>query len=242
MTHALQDLTVIVTGAGSGLGAAVAHALAAAGARCVLAGRRLTPLQAVATRIMAEGGSARAVQADVTDEGQVAALVSAAVTEFGGVDIVVNSAGLLKQAPITETSVALWDEILNINLRGAFVVCRAAWPHLRRSRGQIVNMSSLAAVQGFPDEAAYCASKAGMNGLTIALAAEGKPLGIRVFAVCPAATDTPLWAGQAPATVRERMMKPEPIGELVSALLATPRSLEIDPVMIRNFADPWADA
>ncbi|MBP7693412.1 MAG: SDR family oxidoreductase [Anaerolineales bacterium] len=242
MPPALSNLTAIVTGAGSGLGAAVAQALAAAGARCVLAGRRRAPLQALAAQLESAVGRALAVAADVTDEGQVAALVAAAVAEFGGVDIVVNNAGLLKQASVTATSLALWDEILNVNLRGAFLVCRAAWPHLCRSRGQIVNLSSMAAVQGFPDEAAYCASKAGLNGLTLALAAEGKPHGIRVLAVCPAATDTPLWESQAPAVVRDRMMKPEPIGELVSTLLAAPRSLDFDPVMIRNFADPWTAA
>lgn len=240
MTETHRNLTAVITGAGSGLGAAVARALAAQGTRCVLAGRRREPLQALAAAIEAGGGVARAVAADVTDEAQVAALIAAAEADFGGVDIVVNSAGLLKQASIIDTSLALWDEILNINLRGAFLVCRAAWPHLRRSQGQIVNISSLAAVQGFPEETAYCASKAGLNGLTIALAAEGRPYGIRVFAICPAATDTPLWEGQAPAGVRERMMKPEPIGDLVAALLATPRSLDLDPVLIRNFADPWA--
>jgi NAD(P)-dependent dehydrogenase (short-subunit alcohol dehydrogenase family) len=239
MAHALQNLTAIITGAGSGIGAAVAHALSAEGAHCVLAGRRLEPLQALMTEIAAEGGSALAVAADVVDEAQVAALVAAAVADFSGVDIVVNNAGLFKQASVTETSVAEWDEVLNVNLRGAFLVCRAAWPHLRRSRGQVVNLSSMAAVQAYPGETAYCASKAGLNGLTAALAVDGKPHGIRVFAVCPPTTDTPLWEGVAPEAVRQRMMKPEPIARLVADLLATPRNLDFDPVFIRNFADPW---
>lgn len=239
MMAARSDYTAIVTGAGSGLGAAIARALARDGASCVLAGRRPAPLRAVAAQLEADGGRALAVPADVADEAQVEALVAAAVATFGRLDVVVNNAGILKQAPVMETTTALWEETLTINLRGAFLVCRAAWPHLRRSQGQIVNLSSMAAVQGYPNEVAYCVSKHGLNGLSQALAVEGKPDGIRVFAVCPAATDTPLWEGQAPDAVRARMMKPEPIAEMVRWLLATPRGLDVGPVIVRNFDDPW---
>jgi NAD(P)-dependent dehydrogenase (short-subunit alcohol dehydrogenase family) len=240
MTQKLSGGVAIVTGAGSGLGAAIARALAAEGARCALAGRRREPLQAVAAEIGATGGEACIIPADVTDETQVAALVSETLRTFGRLDVLVNSAGLLRQASLTQTSTALWDEILNVNLRGAFLLCRAAWPHLQRSRGQVINISSMAAVQGYLDEAAYCASKHGLNGLTEALALEGKPHGIRALAVCPAAVETPLWEQDAPRDVRRRMLKSAQVADLVRWLVTAPRNLDFGPVIVRNFEDPWA--
>lgn len=239
MIRKLTGAVAIVTGAGSGLGAAIAQALAAEGARCALAGRRREPLQAVADEVRAAGGEARVIPTDVADEAQGAALVAETIHTFGRLDVLVNSAGLLRQASLTQTSVALWDEILNVNLRGVFLMCRAAWPHLQHSRGQIINVSSMAAVQGYLDEAAYCASKHGLNGLTEVLALEGKPHGIRALAVCPAATETPLWDHDAPADVRRRMMKSEQVADLVRWLVTAPRNLDFGPVIVRNFEDPW---
>jgi len=240
MTRNLSDQVALITGAGSGLGAAIARALASEGARCALAGRRRAPLQYVADEIGSAGGEAVAIPADVADEAQGAALVAETIRTFGRLDVLVNSAGLLRQASLVQTSTALWDEVLSINLRGAFLLCRAAWPHLQRSRGQIINVSSMAAVQGYLDEAAYCASKHGLNGLTEVLALEGKPHGIRALAVRPAATETPLWERDASIDVRRRMMKPDQVAGLVRWLVTAPRNLEFGPVMVRNFDDPWS--
>ncbi len=240
MIRKLSGAVAIVTGAGSGLGAAIAQALAAEGAKCALAGRRREPLQAVAAEIEAAGGEASAIPTDVTDEMQVAALVAETIQAFDRLDVLVNNAGLMRQASLTQTSTALWDEILNVNLRGAFMLCRAAWPHLQHSRGQIINISSMAAAQGYLDEAAYCASKHGLNGLTEVLALEGKPHGIRALAVCPAAVETPLWDQDAPADVRHRMMKSTQVADLVRWLVTAPRNLDFGPVIVRNFDDPWS--
>ena len=240
MIQKLSGAVAIVTGAGSGLGAAIAQALASEGAKCALAGRRREPLQAVADEIGATGGEASVIPTDVADEAQVAALVAETVQTFGCLDVLVNNAGLMRPASLTQTSTALWDEILNVNLRGAFILCRAAWPHLQHSRGQIINVSSMAAVQGYLDEAAYCASKHGLNGLTEVLALEGKPHGIRALAVCPAAVETPLWDRDAPADVRRRMMKPTQVAEMVRWLVTAPRNLDFGPVLVRNFDDPWS--
>ena len=239
MTSKLSGAVAVVTGAGSGLGAAIAQALASEGARCALVGRRREPLQAVAAEIEAAGGEASVIPTDVADEAQVAALVAETVHVFGRLDVLVNNAGLMRPASLTQTSTALWDEILNVNLRGAFLLCRAAWPHLQRSRGQIINVSSMAAVQGYLDEAAYCASKHGLNGLTEVLALEGKPYGIRALAVCPAAVETPLWDRDAPADVRRRMMKSAQVADLVRWLVTAPHNLDFGPVIVRNFEDPW---
>jgi NAD(P)-dependent dehydrogenase (short-subunit alcohol dehydrogenase family) len=231
----------LITGAGSGLGAALARLLAARGARCVLAGRRPEPLETVAAEITSAGGAAEVVPADVSDPAQAAWLVARAVEWGGALHLVVNGAGLFQLVPFEQTPLELFDQILSVNLRGAFLVCQAAWPHLRAAGGgQIVNLSSVSGVQAFRGNAAYSASKFGLNGLSAVLALEGRPHNIRVFAVCPASTDTPIWDGQAPDDVRARMMKPEPIAEFVAHLLAAPPSLAFDPIVIRNFHDPWS--
>ncbi len=239
MGHNLINQTAIVTGAGSGLGAAIARALASEGARCVLVGRRPELLEHVRSEI---GDLARSMPCDVRDEAQIENLVAQTMTDFGGVDILVNNAGVFHEAPLTETTTGLWDEIIAVNLRGAFLLCRAAWPHLQtRGGGQIVNLSSEAGVQGYADEAAYCASKFGLNGLTAALALEGKPHNIRVFAVCPGAVDTPIWGDTATPEVMRRMMGAEQIAELVRWLVTAPRNLDFGPIVVRNFTDPWEE-
>lgn len=233
----------LITGAGSGIGAAVARALAAGGARCVLAGRRPGPLEAVAGEITAAGGAAQVAPADVSDAAQVERLVAEATAKDRRIDILVNSAGVFQMAPVEATSLELFDQTLAVNLRGAFLCCRAVWPLMRQQGGgQVVNVSSVAGVEAYSANAAYAASKFGLNGLSGVLALEGRAHGVRVFAICPAATDTPIWAGQAPAEVRQRMLPVEPIAGLIAWLLASPRSLQFDPIVIRNFDDPWRGA
>jgi len=240
MEKKLAKQTALITGAGSGLGAVIARALAAEGAHCVLAGRQPEPLRSVAAEIESARGVARVISADVRDEAQVEALIARTVAEFGGVDILVNNAGVFHVAPLMETTTALWDETIAVNLRGAFLLCRAVWPHMiRRGGGQVVNVSSVSGVQGYADEAAYCASKFGLNGLTAALALEGKPHNIRVFVVCPGAVDTPMWDGLAAPAVARRMLKPEPVAELVRWLVTSPRNVDFGPIIVRNFKDPW---
>jgi NAD(P)-dependent dehydrogenase (short-subunit alcohol dehydrogenase family) len=243
MEQRLADQVAIITGAGSGLGAAIAKGLAAEGARCVLTGRRLERLQAVGAEIKSAGGVAHALVADLSDENQIEHLAQETARIFGGIDLLVNNAGIFRLTPFVETSTELLDQMLALNLRGAFLLCRAVWPHfLRRGGGQIVNLSSAAGVEGYPDSAAYSVTKFGLNGLSEALALEGKPHNIRVFAVCPGAVETPIWEGQAPASVRSRMMKPEAVAELVRWLVTSPRQLDFDPVVVRNFQDPWKES
>ncbi len=242
MERRLANQIAIITGAGSGLGAAIARALAAEGARCVLAGRRLERLQAVSAEITATGGEAHALVTDLSDENQIEHLAQETARIFGGIDILVNNAGIFRLVPFAETSTELLDEMLAVNLRGAFLLCRTVWPYLvQRGGGQIVNLSSAAGVEAYPDSAAYSVTKFGLNGLSEALALEGKPHNIRVFAVCPGAVETSLWEGQAPQAVMNRMMKPESVAELVRWLVTSPRQLDFDPVVVRNFQDPWKE-
>jgi len=240
MNRAFAGQTAIVTGAGSGLGAAIARALADAGAHCVLASRRPDALKETAAAIRDAGGQATAVPTDVTEVAQVEKLAVVALAIAGRIDILVNAAGIFRLVSFEATSLELFDTTLAVNLRGAFLCCRAVWPHMRRAGGgQIANISSVAAVRSLVGNTAYAASKAGLSGLSGVMALEGQPVNIRVLTICPAATDTPVWAGQAPETVRRQMMPPQVVAEQVAGLLAYPRSLAFEPVVIGNFHDPW---
>jgi NAD(P)-dependent dehydrogenase (short-subunit alcohol dehydrogenase family) len=240
MERPFAGQTAIVTGAGSGLGAAIAHALAGGGAHCVLAGRRANALAETAAGIRTAGGQATVAPTDVTQPAQVEQLAAAALGVAGRIDILVNAAGVFRLASFEETSLELFDTTLAVNLRGAFLCCRAVWPHMRQAGGgQIANLSSVAAVRAFEGNAAYAPSKAGLNGLGGVMALEGRPYNIRVLTICPAATDTPAWAGQAPEAVRAHMMPPAAVAEQVAWLLAVPRSLAFEPIVLGNFQDPW---
>lgn len=231
----LKDRVVLVTGGGSGIGAAIAESLSSEGASVVLTGRRAFALEEVAHRMT---GPVHCVTGDVRDPASGRALVDAAVTRFGKLDILVNSAGIFKITPFPETNLEFWDDVLDTNLRGAYVMCHAAWPHLQASQGQIVNVSSVAGTRGFAGSSAYCASKHGLNGLSEVLAIEGRPHGIRVFAVCPGAVETAIWSAED-ADIRAKMMHSEDVASLVRWLVTSPRHVGIGPVVIDNFINPW---
>jgi NAD(P)-dependent dehydrogenase (short-subunit alcohol dehydrogenase family) len=236
--------TALITGGGSCIGAALARALAAQGARLVLAGRRPQALQAVAAALpFTHADPPLTVPTDMSDPAQVQRLVAQALAAAGRIDILVNAAGIFQMQPLLKTSLELFDQTLAVNLRGAFLCCQALWPHLQgQGGGQIVNVASVASVEAYAGNAAYGASKAGLNGLSGVLALEGRPHNIRVLAVCPAATDTDVWEGQAPAATRARMMPAAAVADLIAYLLASPRSLTYDPIVIRNFHNPWSTA
>lgn len=232
----LHNQVIIITGGGTGFGAAIARVLAAEGAQCVLAGRRREPLEAIAAEL---GPRAHIIPTDVLEYGQLQNLITETIQRFGKLDILVNNAGIYEPLPFAEITFENWEATLNTNLRSVFQLTQLAWPHLIQSRGQIVNISSTAGVQGFEGCAAYSASKFGLNGLTEVLAIEGKPHGIRAFSVCPAAADTPMWQTRTTSNVLDKMMKAETIAETVRWLVTASRLVHIAPVVIRNYQDPW---
>jgi NAD(P)-dependent dehydrogenase (short-subunit alcohol dehydrogenase family) len=186
-TQALAGQHAVVTGGGRGIGAAIASALADAGARLTLVGRTLAPLQEEAAALPA----AQAIACDVTDEPAVARTFTQAAEAFGPVTILINNAGAAASAPLARTSLALFREMLDVNLVSAFLCSRAVLPDmLAEGFGRIVNVASVAGLKGAPYIAAYAAAKHGMVGLTRALAMETASQGITVNAVCPSYTDT----------------------------------------------------
>jgi NAD(P)-dependent dehydrogenase (short-subunit alcohol dehydrogenase family) len=183
----LRDKHAVVTGGGTGIGAAIAAALAAQGARVTVMGRSLEPLQTTAASLK----EAQSVCCDVTDIDNVAPAFAQAQTEFGPVDILVNNAGAAATAPFHKMDIQHWRRMMAVNLDGVFNCTRAVYVEMRnRGWGRIVNVASTAAVKGYAFVSAYCAAKHGVLGLTRALALEAARSGVTVNAVCPGYTDT----------------------------------------------------
>jgi len=170
-------------------------------------------------------GRARAIQGDVSNEDQIISAVERTVTEFGGLDVLVNNAGIDVEGPAVEMTSSVWDRTLEVNLKGAFLCSKHAIPRMRGRGGAIVNISSVRAFVSYEGNAPYDASKAGMIGLTRALALEHGRDGIRVNAVCPGYIDTPMmdaWlrAQADPSATLRQVLSVHPLGRM-----GTPRDI-----------------
>jgi NAD(P)-dependent dehydrogenase (short-subunit alcohol dehydrogenase family) len=227
----------LVTGAGSGIGAAAARALAADGVDVALAGRRREPLEAVAGEIADAGGRAVVIAADISREAEARQVVAAAVQALGGLHVLVNNAGAIRRGRrLHELDVATWDAQLGVNLRAHFLVLHAALPHLLEQDGDraIVNVGSTLAHKVVAGIAPYAAAKGGLASLTRCLAVEYGPEGIRANAVMPGIVRTPLAHTDRPdfAEHSDRYARDYPIGRLgepedvaaAIAWLASPRT------------------
>jgi len=228
----LGGRVAVVTGAGRGLGRAIAEGLAATGARVVVAARTRTSIRTTAQAIERAGGHAAAIPCDVRDPASVESLIQQTLSYGGRLDILVNSAGVFQIAALADTGEPLWESILATNLTGAYRVTRAALAPLVRSRGHIVNMISVAGKTTFPGNAAYCASKWGLLGFTNVLRDELRPLGVRVTAVFPGAVDTPIWDTVAGRWDRTHMLRPEAVAKTVVDACCTPDDASIDEITI----------
>lgn len=188
---------VLITGASQGIGAAIAQVFAAeiAGVRLALVARNERNLRATAAACLKLGAEVELFPCDVTDEKAVAKLGRTVAKHFGAVDVLINNAGAFAMAPFVKTSVATFDDMVATNLRSAFLVTSAFLPAmLKRKRGDIFFMSSIAGLGAYPQAAAYCAAKFGVTGLAQVLRAETKDTGVRVCCVHPGATWSPSWS------------------------------------------------
>lgn len=237
METSLTGQVALLTGAGTGIGAAIARSLSNLGSTIVLCGRRKEKLDEVGSTL---AGPYRSLVCDVKEEGDVKSVVDQTVAEFGAMHLLVNNAGVFYPTPFDDLNVADWDDVLDSNLRGAFLATKYSWPHLKASRGQIVNISSISGTKGFSGGAAYCASKFAMNGLSEVLRIEGKPYGIRVHTICPGPVNTPIWEPLANPEELGRMMTADTIADLVRFSVTSPRGIDLSPIVVTNFVEPWS--
>ncbi|MBI2917293.1 MAG: 3-oxoacyl-[acyl-carrier-protein] reductase [Chloroflexi bacterium] len=230
---ALEGRVALVTGSGRGIGRAIALRLAREGARLVINDvGDAAPAQGVVAELQALGTQAVAVLADISQPAEASQLVEAAVQEFGQVDILVNNAGIARDNLILRMSDAEWDQVLNINLKGAFLCTRAVLKYMLRQRwGRIISISSVVGVMGNAGQANYAAAKAGLIGLTRSVAKEVASRGITANAIAPGFIDTAMTRA-LPQKVQEQVLTQVPVGRFGSpedvahavAFLASPDS------------------
>lgn len=228
-----MNRTAIVTGASRNIGRAIAVALASSGHSVACFGRDRVALNETAELIAATGAQATVVVGDVTDEKALDELTHTAVQAYGGVDVVVNNAGVMREMRAGDTRTADFRQVVEINLIAYFALARACYPFLRERGGVVVNIGSMFGLLGVPGTVAYCASKAGVDGLTRSLAAEWARDGIRVVCVAPgyvaseisraALADEALAKRIVSRIPQRRVGEPGEIAELV-AFLASPKA------------------
>jgi 3-oxoacyl-[acyl-carrier protein] reductase len=234
----LVGQVAVVTGAGRGIGAAIATKIAGMGATVVLAGRTREPLESTSDAIVTAGGQAEPVVCDVMHLSSVEALAAHVDKTFGRLDILVNNAGIGGfGGPLYQLPPESWDQVLNTNLRGVYYCVRAFAPLMIRARsGHIINISSLAGKNALPNGAAYAASKWGLNGLSYSVAEELRAYNIRVSVVCPGSVDTELspHAGKDKA----KMLQPEDVAHAVAMLVTQAPQSFVSEILLRPTQKP----
>jgi len=234
----LAGQVAVITGAGRGIGAAIARELSSLGATAVLCGRNRATLESSARTIAETGAKAEVVPCDVTSLQSVEAAAQRVETSFGRVDILVNNAGIGGfGGPLHQLAPDSWEQILNTNLRGVFYTTRAFVPMMIRARsGHIINISSLAGKNALPNGAAYAASKWGLNGLSYSLAEELRGYNIRVALICPGSTNTDL--SPHPGKDHAKMLQPEDVAHAVAMLVTQAPQSFVSEILLRPTQKP----
>jgi NAD(P)-dependent dehydrogenase (short-subunit alcohol dehydrogenase family) len=228
----LAGQVAVITGAGRGIGAAIASRLASFGVRVVLCGRSREPLETTAAAIQNSGGQSAVMECDVADLHSVEALAQRVERTFSKIDILVNNAGIGGAGgPLHQLPPDIWDHVLNTNLRGAYYCIRSFAPLMIRNHGgHIINISSIAGKNPLPNGAAYAASKWGLNGLSYSVAEELRGHGIRVSVICPGSTHTEFSPHGGMST--ERMLQASDVAHVVAMLVTqAPQSFASEVVL-----------
>ncbi len=215
----LADKVAIVTGGSKGIGSGIARVFCAEGASVVVASRGPEEGNRMVAELEAAGGRAWYVSTDVTDSASIQAMIQGTAQRYGRLDILVNNAGYHLSKNVEQTSEQEWEFIINTNLRSTFLCSKYAIPHLRRTRGNIINVSSMVGLVGQPNAGAYSASKGGQIAMTRGMALDFAADGIRVNALCPGWVQTPLvedWFSQQkdPEASRRYIFGAHPLGRI----------------------------
>jgi NADP-dependent 3-hydroxy acid dehydrogenase YdfG len=193
MSNTIAEKVVVITGASSGLGEATARHLSAQGATVVLGARRAERIQAVADKLIGNGGKALAITTDVTDYEQVKALVDRAVQTYGRIDVMINNAGLMPLSPLERLKIDDWNRMIDVNIKGMLYGIAAALPYMKQQKaGHIINVSSVAGHKVRPGNAVYAATKHAVLAISEGLRQEVKPYNMRTTVISPGAVATEL--------------------------------------------------
>jgi NAD(P)-dependent dehydrogenase (short-subunit alcohol dehydrogenase family) len=236
----LSGKTAFITGGGTGIGRACALVFASEGAQVAIAGRRKEPLDGVAKEIQAAGGRALAIECDVVDGQAVQSAISTVARQFNGLHIVVNNAGAIVVGSVEDTTDKDWNLVMATNLTGTFIVSRAAIPVLRQARGgSIVNIGSYLGIAGRRQRAAYCAAKAGVMGLTRAMALDHAPDKIRVNCICPAMIETEMASRSLSKAADPEAARKQRIAEIPLGRLGKPEDVALMAVYLASEESSW---
>jgi len=238
----IKDKVVLITGASSGIGAAVAIELAAAGARVVIGARRMDRLDALKSEIEASGGTALACALDVTNRADMEAFVGAATAAFGRIDVLVNNAGLMPLSLMSSLKVDEWDRMIDVNIRGVLHGIVAVLPVMNRQQsGQIINVASVGGLSVSPTAAVYCATKYAVRAISDGLRQENNKL--RVTCVYPGVVESKLAdtitdpvAAQAMVAYRSIALKPDAIARAIGHVIAQPENVDTSEIVVRPTA------
>ena len=234
---------VLVTGASSGIGEAVARRLGAEKHTVVLTGRNRERLVALERAMATKGQRVVAVAGDLTKEAEAREVVAESLKTFGALDALVHSAGIFRISPLETMTAKAFREVMDTNLTSLFLVLKSLLPHFYgRGRGQVVAISSIAGRQAFSDETAYCASKWGLQGFLEALRLEAGPKGVKVTSVLPGATWTPAWQAFEGEVPEEKLLASETVAAAVAYALAQPENALVESLVLRPSRDPFAEA
>lgn len=235
----LSHQVAIVTGASSGIGAAVADRLARSGMQVALVARSQDRLEELAAKLTAAGGRARAYAADVTQEDQVNNMFDAVRQDFGAPDLLVSNAGIADKTPLEDLSLTRWREVLDVNLTSAFLCCRAAVRLMKpRRQGRILLIGSISALVPREHTAAYTTTKFALDGLTRSIALDGREYGVTAGIMHPGSTVTNFVPGLDRMTA-EQSLRPEQVAELVHCIAAMPGEVNVLESVILPIGQPF---